>query len=76
MLTMLIPFILNAEIVARRELCTMATNAMLKAKLYLEDNSYVEGNVVNCSLDKIVIDNGYERRVFSWGDVSHIKLTK
>jgi len=76
MLLMLIPFLLNTEIVARRELCTTITATMLKARLYLEDCGYVEGVVVKCSLDKIIIDNGRERRVLSWGDVRQIELTK
>jgi len=75
-LLMLIPFLLNTEIVARRELCTMITATMLKARLHLEDNGYVEGVIVKCSLDKIIIDNGRERRVLSWGDVRQIELIK
>jgi len=76
MLVILIPFLLNAEIIARRELCTMATTAILKVRLYLENNSYVEGFVAKCSLDKIVIDNGRERRVFSWNDIWQIEFIR
>jgi len=74
MFVMLIPFLLNREFVARKELCTMATTTILKAKIYLENNNYVEGIIARCSLDKIVIDSGRERRVISWGDVQQIEL--
>jgi len=76
MLVILVPFLLNTEIVARKELCIMTTTTILKAKIYFENNNYVEGIIVKCFLDKIVIDNSRERRVISWGDVKQIELIK
>jgi len=72
----LVPFLLNREFIARKELCMMATTTILKTKVYLEGNNYVEGVMVKCSLDKIVIDSGRERRVISWSDVWQIELTR
>jgi len=72
-----VPFVLNRELVARGELCASAERGVVKVKIYPEGCcDPVEGVVVDCSLDKIAVDNDRERRVFSWGDVRQIELVR
>lgn len=70
-----VPFVLNRELVARGELCASAERGVVKVRIHPEDCcDPVEGVVVGCTIDKIAVDNGRERRVFSWGDVRQIEL--
>jgi len=69
-----VPFVLNRELVARGELCASAERGVVKVRIYPEEGDPVGGVVVGCTIDKIAVDNGCERRVFSWGDVWQIEL--
>jgi len=69
-----VPFVLNRELVARGELCASAERGVVKVRIHPEEGDPVEGVIIDCSLDKIAVDNGCERRVFSWGDVRQIEL--
>jgi len=75
LLLLALPFVLNRELVARGELCASAERGVVKVRIHLEDCcDPVEGVVVGCSLEKIAVDDGSERRVFSWGDAWQIEL--
>jgi len=71
-----VPFMLNQELVARGELCASAERGVVKVRIHPENGNPVEGVVVGCTIDKIAVDNGRERRVFSWGDVWQIELVR
>jgi len=69
-----VPLVLNRELVARGELCARAERGVVKVRIHPDEGNPVEGVVVGCTIDKIAVDNGRERRVFSWGDVRQIEL--
>jgi len=70
-LLLLVPFALNAEFAARRELCQWAHGSLLRVTLTADGERH-SGVVVACNDDVIVLEEGEEEHALPWGRVDSI----
>jgi len=75
MLLLLVPFALNAEFAARRELCRWARSSLLRVTL-VADGERHSGVVVACNDDAIVLGEEEEEHALPWGQVDSVVAVK
>jgi len=70
-LLLLVPFVLNAELAARRELCQRARGSLLRVTLTADGERH-SGVVTACNDDVIVLEEGEGEHALPWGRVDSI----
>jgi len=74
-LLLLVPFALNAELAARRELCQWARGSLLRVTLTADGERH-SGVVVACNDDAIVLEEEEEEHALPWGQVDSVVAVK
>ena len=74
-LLLLVPFVLNAELAARKELCQWARNSLLCVTLTADGERH-SGAVAACNDDAIVLEEGEEEHALPWGRVDSVVAVK
>jgi len=70
-----VPFALNAELAARRELCQWARGSILRVTLTADGERH-SGAVAACNDDVIVLEEGEEEHALPWGRVDSVTAVK